>query len=105
MFEASWVTHIEGPRFYVELMGEDAGLDYASTTLYSMEGEESVDTKIPFEERNPYLEEMKHFLECIIHDRAPITKPGEMLGLQKTLDMITKSSRYGRVVEASEIME
>ena len=24
MFEASWVTHIEGPRFYVELMGEKA---------------------------------------------------------------------------------
>jgi len=103
MFEASWVTHIEGPRFYVELMGENAGLDYASTTMYSMENGEPGDQKIKFKENNPYLEELKHFLDCIINDKTPLTKPEEMLGLQKTLDMISKSSRYGRVVEASEI--
>jgi predicted dehydrogenase len=103
MFEASWVTNIEGPRFYVEIMGDAAGLDYESTSLFSTENGESVDQKIQFKERNPYLEEMKHFLDCIIHNRDPLTKPEEMLELQKTLDMITLSSKEDRLVEANEI--
>jgi predicted dehydrogenase len=102
MFEASWVTHIEGPRFYVELMGENAGVDYTSTTFYGMDGEKPVDEKVPYKEVNPYLEEMMHFLDCIIFDQPPLTKPDELLGLQLILDMINKSSHEDRVVYSSE---
>lgn len=105
MFEASWVTHIEGPRFYVEVMGETAGLDLGSATVFTTEDGEQVDRKIPFLETNPYLEEMRHFADCVVNDREPLTRPGEMLGLQKTLDMITLSSMEDRVVTADEIKD
>lgn len=102
-FEVSWASHIEGPRRFLSLIGEKAGLDLETTTIYATEGGGHVDKKIHFDEVDPYLAAMKHFVDCILEDREPLTRPEEMLGLQRTLDMILKSSQEDRVVSAEEV--
>jgi len=102
-FEASWASHIEKPRSIATLMGDRAGLDLESMTIYTTEDGGHVDKKIHFEENDPYLEAMSHFMDCIKRDEEPLTRPEEMLGLQRTLDMILKSSQEDRVVSADEV--
>ena len=102
-FEVSWASHISKPKFYIELMGDKAGFDYESTTIFSSENSTTFDKKIHYNKQDPYLEEMNHFLDCIKNDKEPITKPEEILGLQKALDMILKSSKENRVVTAKEV--
>jgi len=102
-FEVSWASHIAKSEFNVRLMGDKAGLDFESTTIYTTELEDQVDKKVHFEEGDPYLTEMNHFVDCILKDEAPLTRPEEMLGLQKALDMILKSSIENRLVTAEEV--
>jgi predicted dehydrogenase len=62
-----------------------------------------VDSTVHFEEVDVYLASMKHFVECIQEDREPLTRPEEMLGLQRALDMILKSATEDRLVTAGEV--
>jgi predicted dehydrogenase len=98
-FDVSWAANIEKSEFSVKLMGDKGGLDLEKMTVYTPEN----DRKLKHVEADPYYREMSHFIDCIINDREPVTKPNEMLALQKTLDMILLSSREDRIVDANEI--
>jgi len=100
VFEVSWAAHVHGPRYTVRVLGEEAGLDLETMTLYT-EGE--LDVPIEYEEADPYLEEMRHFVDCVEGGGAPLTAPGEMLELQAMLDMILLSGGEDRVVRRSEV--
>ena len=102
-FEVSWVSHIAAPRIAVELMGLAGGLNLQSATIYTTEEGNHVDSTVHFDEVDVYLASMKHFVECIQEDLDPITRPEEMLGLQRALDMILKSATEERLVTAGEV--
>lgn len=101
-FEVSWAAHVPEERFIVNLVGEKAGLDLETMMLHTTEDEE-IDTEIPWKQVDPYLDQMKHFIECISNDVEPVTTPTQMLELQKMLDMILLSGEENRLVKASEI--
>ncbi|MDH5200762.1 MAG: Gfo/Idh/MocA family oxidoreductase [Candidatus Bathyarchaeota archaeon] len=101
--EVSWASHIAKSNFYLNLLGDRAGLDFESATIYTTEGGEHVDRKVDYVEGDPYLSALTHFVECILEDGEPLTGPGEMLGLQRALDMILRSSRENRAVTAGEV--
>lgn len=101
-FEVSWAANIPKTEFTVRLMGENAGLDLNSMKVHSTEKTE-LDTPIEYTPTEAYLEEMKHFVDCIQNDQSPVTSPTEMLELQAMLDMILLSGEADRVVKRSEI--
>ncbi len=101
--EVSWASHIAKSNFYLNLLGNRAGLDFEASTIYTTEDSEHVDRKVDFEEVDPYLAAFTHFVECILEDEEPLTEPEEMLGLQRALDMILRSSSENRVVTAGEV--
>lgn len=103
IFEVSWASHISKSALFLKLIGDKAGLDYESATIYTTVNGVNMDKNIHYEERDPYLAAMKHFIDCIVKDEEPITRFDEMLGLQKTLDMILKSSITNRVISAEEV--
>jgi len=100
VFEVSWAAHVPRSRYNVRVLGEEAGLDLETMMLYT-DGE--VDVPIAYEETDPYLEEMRHFVDCVEGDVVPLTAPEEMLELQAMLDMILLSSGEDRVVRRSEV--
>lgn len=101
-FEVSWAAHVPKERFSVSLVGEKAGLDLETMMLHTTE-EEEINTKVEFNQTDPYLDQMKHFVNCIQNDVNPVTTPVQMLELQRMLDMILLSGEENRVVKASEI--
>lgn len=101
-FEVSWAAHIPRERITARLVGDKAGFDLETMILHTTKDEE-IDTPIEFEPGDAYLEEMKHFIDCINNDVEPMTTPNQMLELQKMLDMILLSGEENRLVKASEI--
>lgn len=101
-FEVSWAANVPSSEFSVMVFGNKAGLDMGERMIHSTDGVE-VDKPFEFQETDSYWEEMSHFIDCIVNDRDPVTKPDEMLGLQRMLDMILLSARENRVVKASEV--
>ena len=101
-FEVSWAAHVPSSEFSVMVLGEEAGLDMSKMMLHSTDGSEK-DTPVEFEATDSYWEEMGHFIDCIVNGVEPLTKPDEMLGLQKMLDMILMSAKENRLVKANEI--
>ena len=83
-------------------MGEKAGVDLESMKVHST-GDSEMDEPIMFTPTDAYLEEMKHFVDCIQSDKEPITTPSQMLELQAMLDMILMSSRENRVIKRNEV--
>lgn len=102
-FEVSWASHIAEPTMYSILMGDKAGLDFEQASIYTTEEGAHVDKKIHFDEVDPYLVALNHFIDCILKDEEPLTQPEEMLGLQKALDMVLRSSLENRVVSVDEV--
>jgi len=101
-FDVSWASHIAVLRFYVTLLGDQAGMDYETASIYTTESGYHINKKLIFQEIDPYLAEMEHFIDCIIDDKETLTRPTEILGLQKSLDMIKKSCLCNRIITANE---
>ena len=101
--EVSWASHINKGVFNQWLLGTKAGLDFEASTIYSTEMGNPVDKKITVEANDAYLAEMQSYIKCILNDEEPLTRPEEMLGLQKALDMILRSASENRAVRANEI--
>ena len=101
-FEVSWAANVPSSEFSVMVLGDKAGLDMRELMIHSTNGSE-VDIPLEYKETESYWEEMSHFIDCIVNDKAPVTTVDEMLGLQRMLDMVQLSARENRVVKASEV--
>ena len=97
-FEVSWAAHVGAGQFYSTLVGDKAGADLSSMTIFTEEQGHFVDKKLQAGKNDPYWAEAKHFIECIVEDKAPITTPEQMIGLQKALDGILESAETGQCV-------
>jgi len=102
--EVSWAAHVGESRIYSLLLGDKGGADYASMTIYTEEKGTMIDKKLHYVESDPYLAEAQHFVECVLHDKEPITKPDEMIWLQATLEAALKSAETGREVRVEELI-
>ena len=97
--EISWAAHVGAGSFYSTLLGDKAGADLGSMTIFSEEKEHFVDKKLHFPQTDNYLEEMKHFVACIAEDKEPLTTKEQILGVQRALDGILESAKSGEAVE------
>jgi predicted dehydrogenase len=99
--EVSWAAHVEAGSFYSTLLGDKAGVDFGSMTIFSEEQGQFVDKKLHAPEQDNYLEEMKHFVGCITEDEETLTTKDQIIGVQKTLDGILDSAKAGEAVTIS----
>ena len=99
--EVSWAAHMGACSFYSTLLGDKAGVDWGSMTLFAEEHGDFVDKKLQFSEKDSYLEEMKHFVGCVAEKEEPLTTKTQIIGVQKTLDGILDSAKAGEAVKVS----
>lgn len=97
--EVSWAGHVGAGAFYSTLLGDQAGADLGSMTIFTEEEGNFVDKKLQFPQGDTYLTELTHFVDCILEDKEPITKTHEMIGVQKALDGILTSAEKGEEVK------
>ena len=102
--EVSWAAHIGGGKFYSIILGDKGGLDYEAMTLYSEEDDVLLDKKIVTREDDPYFSAISHFVDTVVRDVEPLTKPEEMIWLQATLEAALKSAEKNEPVKVSSII-
>ena len=101
--DVSWASHIDQSDFSLQVLGDQAGFDLESATLFTREYNDEIDKHLQLTRRDPHLLELKHFIECLQGHKTPLIRLDEMLGLQKALEMISRSSRENRLVSAIEL--
>ncbi len=99
MAEIAWA--INGPEVATtQLFGSKAGCSFDPLTIYA-EDEAGYLTDIqPKVARNDYfVEEIKHFIDCINNNKTPISPMSDAVTIQKMLDGIYRSAEAHKEVE------
>ena len=92
MAEISWAINGQEANDVV-LFGSKAGCTFDPLTIYG-ENEEGYLADIPVEvtPNNLFVEELRHFVECVNTGRTPISPMEDALTIQKILDAIYRSA-------------
>jgi len=100
--EVSWAANTK-PGHHLSFLGNKGGADLAPEfKIYRQQGDIAIDT-VPQElpEIDRYLEEIRHFLDCIENSKQPDPSGEKALVVQKILDAIYKSAETGKEAQIS----
>jgi predicted dehydrogenase len=89
--EATWALNLPGSG-YVYVAGTKAGAQLHPLTIYTEEDGKEVDKKPEVPSINGFDEEVKHFVDCILDGREPISSARQGVILMQMLDAIYASS-------------
>lgn len=95
--ELSWALYTNEDTFNIILSGDRAGASLMPPLKFSEVEGKWVETKIECpEEANVYLEEMRHFVECIRNNIRPGPLPEHGLLVMKVIDATYRSANSGK---------
>jgi predicted dehydrogenase len=99
----SWALHIEfmQPDAGVRLMGDKGGVQLRGLDepwVYSEEAGHITDTKPYFQKNEMFLDEMKHFVQCVEEGKQPMASAEQGRTVQSILDAIYRSGEEQREV-------
>jgi predicted dehydrogenase len=97
--ETSFAAHVERDVWNIQIVGERAGADWATSQIFTDQCGYMVNTKAAYVGDWPYFEyKVRHFVE-VCRDGRPNEVPGEHgLMVQKMLDALYASAEQGREV-------
>jgi len=94
--ETSWALYTKDDTFNIVLSGDKAGASLTPSFKFTEVEGKWVETEIKCAEVNVYLEEMKHFVECIKQNKSPEPLPEHGVLVMKIIDAIYRSADRGR---------
>lgn len=97
--EASWASHIERDRIYTSLMGTKGGADIDPFRIYKDLHGTGVDITPSFPNQSGHMMEIKHFVECLVEGKEPISTGEHGLEVTKILDAIYRSAETGEEIK------
>ena len=97
ILETTWALNLPGDN-YIKISGTKAGVTLNPFTLYTEENGKEVDKPLSAPSINGFDEEVKHFVECIVDGKKPISSAEQGIMLMQMLDGIYESAEKGRSV-------
>lgn len=101
MIEASWASHVKRERIYSTLLGSEGGADLEPLAIYKDIHGTPVDITPTFPNISGHEAELKHFVECIVSGKKPISNAEQGLHVLQILDALYRSAESGREVVIS----
>ncbi|MCY3739720.1 MAG: Gfo/Idh/MocA family oxidoreductase [Candidatus Poribacteria bacterium] len=102
ILETTWALNLPGDN-YIKIAGTKAGATLNPFTLYTEKDGKEVDKPLDAPSINGFDEEVKHFVECIVEDKTPISSAEQGIMLMQMLDGIYESSEKGRSVSITDL--
>ncbi len=93
--EVSWALYTKEDTFNIILSGDKAGASLTPPFTFTEVDGKWVETEIECPEVDVYLEEMKHFVECVRGNKVPGPLPEHGAIVMKVIDAIYKSADSG----------
>ena len=98
VLETTWALNLPGDN-YIKVAGTKAGASLNPFTLYTEEDGKEVDKPLNAPSRNSFDEEVKHFVECLVESKEPISSAEQGVILMQMLDGIYESAAKGGSVK------
>jgi len=96
--EASWACNTD-TRGFVEILGDRGGLHILpDVAFYGQHGDQLIDMKLKLPKLSGYVEELRHFVDCIRTRKKPIATGEEGMKVQKIIDALYRSAKLKREV-------
>ena len=102
ILETTWALNLPGDN-YIKIAGTKAGATLNPFTLYTEENGKEVDKSLDAPSINGFDAEVKHFVECIVVGKVPISSAKQGIMLMQMLDGIYESSEKGRSVSIAAL--
>lgn len=99
VLETTWALNLPGDN-YIKVAGTKAGASLSPFTLYTEENGKEVDKPLDAPAiNNSFDEEVKHFVECLVAGKVPISSAEQGVILMQMLDGIYASAAKGSSVQ------
>lgn len=98
VLETTWALNLPGDN-YIKVAGTKAGASLSPFTLYTEENGKEVDKPLDAPAINSFDEEVKHFVECLVAGKVPISSAEQGVILMQMLDGIYASAAKGSSVQ------
>ncbi len=98
MLEASWASHIEKDLIFTSLIGTKGGADVDPFRIYKDMHGSIVDITPGFRNQSGHDMEIRHFIDCLIQNKTPISTGEHGLEVVRILNAIYKSAATGKEV-------
>ena len=98
VLETSWASNVERDVVYTTLMGTKGGADVDPLRVYTEMHGALVDVTPSYSNQSGHLMEIKHFVDCIVNGKEPISTGEHGLEVTRILDAIYKSAEQGREI-------
>ena len=102
ILETTWALNLPGDN-YIKVAGTKAGATLSPFTLYTEKDGKELDKPLNASSINSFDEEVKHFVECIVDDKEPISSAEQGIMLMQMLDGIYESAEKGRSVPIADL--
>lgn len=98
--EFSWASNIEKEYNYYELLGTKSGVMYKDGELkiFGELNDTCINVIPDLKYKKKPLDEFEHFIDCIVNDKEPMSKPEEAAKLMQIIDGIYASSKERREI-------
>jgi len=96
--ETSWALHTEKEESYVKLFGTEAGAVVDPPVIYGNKNNQLWDMHLQYVKNVPHDEEMIHFVDSILQNKAPLSTAYQGLMSLKILDGMYRSSESGKEI-------
>lgn len=101
ILETTWALNLPDDN-YIKVAGTKAGATLSPFTLYTEETGKELDKPLSAPAINSFDEEVKHFVECIVDGKEPISSAEQGIMLMQMLDGIYESAEKGRSVPIAD---
>ena len=96
--EASWACNSDA-RGFVEILGDRGGLRILpEVEFYGQHGDQLVDMKVQLPKVSGYVEELRHFVDCVRRRKTPMATGEQGVKVQRIIDALYRSAKLGREV-------
>lgn len=97
-FDASWAINGQESGTSSQIFGTKGGANLDPLTLYGEDQNYLVDTKPKVDSENPFDNEIRHFIDCVIEKKQPISTAEDGLLIQSILNGIYESAKQGKEI-------
>lgn len=92
MLDVSWALNCKEDKFYIEIFGDRGGAKLWPLEIYTEINNTLVDIVPKQSQSNAFYEEDKHFIDCILKNKEPLSSGHKVVEFSKIIDAIYQSA-------------
>ena len=102
----AWGAQVERPRTGIVIMGPKGTIEFDThvRNFYLSRNQQKTE-QFDMQASRGFVEQMRHFMECLADDQTPITSPDEQIGSLKVVLGAYRSAATGQLIRMTDLID